>query len=86
MKTKIAAAVFSAISLLSLSATAQQFQAGEPLSSVNEAGIKMQMSQNVKVFGSFHFTESCTFDPHKNLILSMNAGDRSEGAPEDGFV
>ncbi len=86
MKTKIAAAVFSTISLLSLSATAQQFQAGEPLSSVNEAGIKMQMSQNVKVFGSFHFTESCTFDPHKNLILSMNAGDRSEGAPEDGFV
>jgi sugar lactone lactonase YvrE len=89
MKTKLAAAVFSVLSISALSATsatAQEFQAGEPLSSVNEAGIKMQMSQNVKVFGSFHFTESCTFDPHKNLILSMNAGDRSEGAEDDGFV
>jgi sugar lactone lactonase YvrE len=92
MKTKIAAAVFSALSISALSAIssapvlAQEFQAGEPLGSVNESGIRMQMSQNVKVFGSFHFTESCTFDPHKNLILSMNAGDRSEGAEEDGFV
>ena len=65
---------------------AQEFQAGEPLSTVNAAGLKMQMSQNVKVFGSFHFTESCTFDSHKNLILSMNAGDRSDEAEEDGFV
>lgn len=83
MKTTVAAAVFS---VLSLSANAQEFQAGDPLGSVNEAGIRMQMSQNVKVFGSFNFTESCTFDPHKNLILSMNAGRRDEGAPEDGYV
>ncbi len=83
MKTILAAAVFS---VLSISATAQEFQAGEPLGSVNEAGIKMQMSQNVKVFGSFNFTESCTFDPHKNLILSMNAGRRDEGAEADGYV
>lgn len=83
MKTTLAAAIFS---VLSLSATAQEFQAGEPLGTVNEAGIKMQMSQNVKVFGSFNFTESCTFDPHKNLILSMNAGRRDEGAPADGYV
>lgn len=65
---------------------AQDFQTGDPLGSVNEAGQRMQMSSNVKVFGSFHFTESCTFDPHKNLILSMNAGDRAEGAAADGFV
>jgi hypothetical protein len=65
---------------------AQEFKAGEPLSAVNEAGVKMPMSDNVKVFGSFHFTESCTFDPDKNLILSMNAGDRAEGAEEDGYV
>jgi len=83
MKTTIAVAVFS---VLSLSATAQEFQAGEPLGTVNEAGIKMQMSQNVKVFGSFNFTESCTFDPNKNLILSMNAGRRDEGADPDGYV
>lgn len=72
--------------LLSAAVAAQEFQAGEPLSAVNEAGVKMEMSKNVKVYGSFHFTESCTFDPQRNLILSMNAGDRSEGAPEDGYV
>ena len=83
MKTILTAAVFS---VLSLSAIAQDFQAGEPLGTVNEAGIKMQMSQNVKVFGSFNFTESCTFDAHKNLILSMNAGRRDEAAEADGYV
>jgi len=81
-----AVALVSALSMLSVGAAAQEFQAGEPLSAVNEAGVKMQMSSNVKVFGSFNFSESCTFDPDKNLILAMNAGDRSEGAAEDGFV
>ncbi|MDG2090312.1 MAG: SMP-30/gluconolactonase/LRE family protein [Gammaproteobacteria bacterium] len=83
MKTTLVAAVFS---VLSLSASAQEFQVGEPLGTINEAGIRMQMSQNVKVFGSFNFTESCTFDPHKNLILSMNAGRRDDGAEADGYV
>jgi streptogramin lyase len=78
--------VAAVLSVLSVSAAAQEFQAGEPLGSVNEAGVRMEMSDNVKVFGSFHFTESCTFDPDKNLILSMNAGERTEGAAPDGFV
>jgi hypothetical protein len=71
---------------LSAASIAQEFQAGQPLGAVNEAGVRMEMSDNVKVFGSFHFTESCTFDPERNLILSMNAGERSEGAAPDGFV
>ncbi len=71
---------------LSLQIAAQDFVAGEPLGSVNEKGVKMPMSSNVKVYGSFHFTESCTCDPKKNLILAMNAGDRSDGAKPDGFV
>ena len=75
-----------ALLFASVSVTAQDFQAGQPLGAVNEAGVRMEMSDNVKVFGSFHFTESCTFDPDKNLILSMNAGERAEGAVEDGFV
>ncbi len=82
-KKVIAAALLSA---LSAAAAAQEFQAGQPLGSVNEAGVRMEMSDNVKVFGSFHFTESCTFDPDRNLILSMNAGNRGEGQEEDGFV
>ena len=65
---------------------AQEFVAGEALNAVNEAGVKMPMSDNVKVFGSFHFTESCTFDAEKNLVLAMNAGNRGEGDAQDGFV
>jgi hypothetical protein len=71
---------------LSLETAAQDFSVGEPLGSVNESGQKMVMSDNVKVFGSFHFTESCTFDPNKNLILAMNAGNRGEDSAPDGFV
>ena len=71
---------------IALAAGAQQFTAGEPLGSVNEAGVKMTMSANVKVYGSFHFTESCTFDPDKNLVLAMNAGNRGENDAPDGFV
>ena len=74
------------LTLITVTATAQEFQTGLPLGSVNEAGERMEMSDNVKVFGSFHFTESCTFDPDRNLILSMNAGNRAEGAPADGYV
>jgi WD40 repeat protein len=74
------------ICTMALETAAQDFTAGEPLSSVNESGQKMVMSDNVKVFGSFNFTESCTFDPNKNLILAMNAGNRGEGAAPDGFV
>ena len=50
------------------------------------------MSNNVKVYGSFHFAESCTFDPDRNLILAMNAANpRDMGSPppltpNDGFV
>jgi len=72
--------------VLSLPVYAQEFTAGEPLGAINEAGTKMIMSDNVKVFGSFHFTESCTFDANRNLILAMNAGNRAEGAEQDGFV
>ena len=62
--------------------------AGTPLGAVSESGEATVMSPNVKVFGSFHFTESCTFDPERNLILSMNLGnfETEEGRPRDGFV
>lgn len=65
---------------------AQEFVAGEPIGSVNEAGVRVPMSGNVKVFGSFHFSESCTFDPARNLILAMNNGERGDGTENDGFV
>ncbi len=86
-KKVLAGAILSVIGAAAgASAQAQQFQVGQPLGTTNEAGNRMEMSANVKVFGSFNFTESCTFDPQRNLILSMNAGNRGEGAEPDGFV
>ena len=65
---------------------AQDFVAGEPIGALSEAGEWRPMSDNVKVFGSFHFSESCTFDPDKNLVLAMNAGNRVEDNDDDGYV
>ena len=68
------------------------FAAGTPLSATNEAGVVQKMSSNVKVYGSFHFSESCTFDPDRNLIVAMNAANpRNQGnppplEPNDGFA
>ena len=59
---------------------------GTPLGATNEAGQQKTMSSNVKVYGSFHFAESCTFDPNRNLILAMNAGNPQNVAQNDGFV
>jgi len=71
----------------------QPFRAGTPLSQTNEAGQLKTMSSNVKVYGSFHFAESCTYDPDRNVIVAMNAANpRDMGGPpppltpNDGFV
>jgi hypothetical protein len=70
----------------------QPYRVGTPLGATNEAGQQKTMSSNVKVYGSFHFAESCTFDPERNLILAMNAANpRDQGSPppltpNDGFV
>ena len=67
-------------------AAAQEFATGEPIGALNEAGLWQPMSDNVTVYGSFHFSESCTFDSNKNLILAMNTGNRGDSSENDGFV
>lgn len=67
-------------------AAPQPFRVGTPLGTTNEAGQAMTMSSNVKVFGSFRFAESCTFDPARNLILAMNAGNPQAMEQNDGYV
>jgi len=80
-------AAFAAIagSTLAMAQTGT-FSAGEPLSTINEAGVATRMSDNVRVFGSFRFAESCTFDPERNLIVAMNAGVAQNLEPNDGYV
>ena len=72
--------------VMAIPANAQEFEAGDPIGSLNEAGVWQPMSDNVKVFGSFHFSESCTFDPNKNLVLAMNTGNRGDASVNDGYV
>ena len=67
-------------------AAPRPFRAGTPLGTTNEAGVATTMSGNVKVYGSFRFAESCTFDPARNLIVAMNAGIAQALEPNDGYV
>jgi len=64
----------------------KEFEAGEPLGAVNEAGQFVPMSKNVKVYGSFRMAESCTYDPARNLIVVMNAGVPQKQQENDGYV
>jgi len=94
MKKSLALSVCLALSIGATAALAQpqgsggagQFRAGQPLGTVNEAGEWTPLSANVKVYGSFRFAESCTFDPERNLILAMNAGVGQELQENDGYV
>lgn len=72
--------------LVGAPALAQQFKAGEALGTINEAGIATPISKNVRVFGSFRFAESCTYDTARNLIIAMNAGVTEDIQKNDGYV
>ena len=82
----VPAALITVVVAVAVPVAAQDFVAGEPIGALSEAGEWRPMSDNVKVFGSFHFSESCTFDPDKNLVLAMNAGNRVEDNDDDGYV
>ena len=82
----VPAALITVVVAVAVPVAAQDFVAGEPIGALSEAGEWRPMSDNVKVFGSFHFSESCTFDPDKNLVLAMNAGNRVEDDDDDGYV
>lgn len=85
--------IVSTMALLSSAALAQTdgdsaepFRAGAPVGVVNEAGEETTPTENVRILGSFHFAESCTFDSERNLIVVMNAGAAPDVAENDGYV
>ncbi|MCC6991208.1 MAG: SMP-30/gluconolactonase/LRE family protein [Acidobacteria bacterium] len=57
-------------------AASQPCQAGQPL----------KTTPNVKVYGSFRFSESLAYDADRDLYLSVHAGMPQEMAPNDGYV
>jgi sugar lactone lactonase YvrE len=52
------------------------FTAGEPL----------ELMPNTRVYGSFHFAESCSYDPVRNLIVAPSLGNRGQAGDDDGYV
>ena len=88
MASAIAALLTTGVALAQPAAPTgpQPFRVGTPLSATNEAGQTQTMSSNVKVYGSFNFAESCTYDPTRNLIVAMNAANPQTMAENDGFV
>lgn len=80
-----------ALIVLSASTQAQQpapqaeFKAGMPLGVMTD-GKHTPVSSNVKVFGSFVNTESCSYDESRGLIVAVSRGADQRAVPNDGFV
>jgi sugar lactone lactonase YvrE len=58
------------------SSALRPFVAGEPLS----------LMPNTRVYGSFHFTESCSYDPSRDVYIAPSAGNRGPDFANDGYV
>ncbi len=50
------------------------------------AGTPLKLSPNTKVYGSFRFAESVSYDAERDLYVAVNAGMPQEVAPNDGYV
>ena len=57
-------------------AAQQPFTAGQPL----------DLMPNTRVYGSFHFAESCSYDPVRDLYVAPSTGNRGDGTENDGYV
>ena len=86
MTMRLTTVLMTFLASVGVAAQTGTFKAGEPLGMVNEKGVPTPLSSNVKVYGSFRFAESCTFDPARNLILAMNAGVPQAMQENDGYV
>lgn len=58
------------------SAASQPFAAGEPL----------KLTPNTKVYGSFRFAESLSYDAARDLYVAVNAGMPQDVVPNDGYI
>ncbi len=87
MKMKHFLSTVAVAALMTASAHAQQatFTANTPLG-VTANGKYTAMSSNVKVYGGLVFSESCSYDPDRNLVVAVNRGAAQNVAVNDGFV
>jgi hypothetical protein len=85
MRRSIALSVFVAALGCATVATAQTAPA-TPAAGTFVAGTPLKTTPNVKVFGSFRFCESLSYDEQRDLYVAVNAGMPQEMAPNDGYV
>jgi len=76
----------AAVALTLASVTASFAQAPTPPAGTFQAGAPLKTTPNVKVFGSFRFSESLVYDADRDLIVSINAGMAQDVVPNDGYV
>ncbi len=50
------------------------------------AGAPLDLMANTRVYGSFHFAESCSYDPVRDLYVAPSVGNRGDGFENDGYV
>lgn len=71
-----------ALVISSLSACAESPRAQEPF----VAGQPLETTPNVRVYGSFHFAESCSYDPVRDVYIAPSVGNRGPEFENDGYV
>ena len=50
------------------------------------AGQPLDLMPNTRVYGSFHFAESCSYDAVRDVYVAPSVGNRGAGFENDGYV
>ena len=74
------------LAILLTAASAQAQQTPPASSQPFAAGPPLKLSANTKVFGSFRFAESLSYDVERDLYVAINAGMPQDVVANDGYV
>lgn len=80
------AAVLAALGTPLTVSAQQPPAAGGPSDAPFAAGTPLTLSPNTKVYGSFRFAESVSYDAERDLYVAVNAGMPQDVVPNDGYV
>jgi sugar lactone lactonase YvrE len=83
MPIRIVCALVSAL-LAAVPAAGQQ--ASAPATPSFAAGPPLKLTPNTKVYGSFRFAESLSYDAERDLYVAVNAGMAQDVVANDGYV
>jgi len=78
--------VCSLLTLLLTGRHAAAQQAAAPAAQPFAAGAPLTLTPNTKVYGSFRFAESLSYDTERDLYVAVNAGMAQDVVPNDGYI